>query len=289
MPGGNGNQGGSGTMNMPECDPCTMPNPPSSCDDEELFTLTTNVTPSYAGVVSPSSGQYQAGTQVTLSAQVNSTHSEGYVFSHWSGDVSGSQPTITFEIEQNTIATAEYIKVCDSSNAPEWCDNKCENTGNELVDDLSDRGMLNWAWESSNFGNLNQSERKEGFYAIFEENGIFSKQMLPFSNQTSCSFRISFGTVSIMNAFLNGAVYLLHTQPYDPGELINDTICLEVRNWDVEKLGIPEYRPGPSQMDLSAMNFMGLPLITIDTQNIYVSAVGDTLPSQAAIFTRCGY
>ena len=153
-------------MNMPECDPCTMPNPPSSCDDEELFTLTTNVTPSYAGVVSPSSGQYQAGTQVTLSAQVNSTHSEGYVFSHWSGDVSGSQPTITFEIEQNTNATAVFVEAC--------------NTGNETLDNSSFQDLKRLAEGSSNFGNLNQSERKEGFYAIFEENGIFSIPKLCF-------------------------------------------------------------------------------------------------------------
>ncbi len=33
--GGTGDHGGGGTMNMPECDECTMPNPPTHCYDDE--------------------------------------------------------------------------------------------------------------------------------------------------------------------------------------------------------------------------------------------------------------
>ncbi len=232
MPGGNGNHDGSGTMNMPECDPCTMPNPPSSCDDEEV-TLTVNITPDYAGVVTPGSGQYEVGTQVTLTAQVNPSHSEGYVFSNWTGDVSGTGPTISFQIESDTFVTAEFIKVCDSVNAPEWCENKCENTGNELVDDLSERGMLNWIWESSDVGQFNsqsdQYNRREfGMFAqVFnngENNYIRIPDDLPFALQQYVIQTNLILQISLPNSYIQSLrdtasdVVYIHTHPYYVGE-----------------------------------------------------------------------
>lgn len=105
-------------------------------------------------------------------------------------------------------------------------------------------------------------------------------ELLPYaeSGRTSCSFRIPFGTVSVREQYLENAVYLLYAHPYAPGEEIHDTAYHEAQDWDVNEYGIPRYRPGPGQGDLSHMNTMELPLITIDTENIYSSAVGDTLP-----------
>jgi len=50
----------------------------------EIYTLTINVSPSGAGSVSPSSGEYESNAQVTLTASPAS----GYFFDYWSGDVS---------------------------------------------------------------------------------------------------------------------------------------------------------------------------------------------------------
>lgn len=47
--------------------------------------------------------------------------------------------------------------------------------------------------------------------------------------------------------------------------------------------------PSPSGADIDNMNFMELPLITIDAEEIYTSAVGDSHPEQAVPYTRCGY
>ena len=68
----------------------------------ETYTLTTSVNPSGAGSVSPSGGEYDAGTEVSLSATANS----GYVFDYWSGSISGTGPniSITMDSDKNVIA-----------------------------------------------------------------------------------------------------------------------------------------------------------------------------------------
>jgi len=68
----------------------------------QTYTLTTSGNPSGAGSVSPSGGEYDAGTQVSLSATANS----GYAFDSWSGSASGTNPTttITMDADKNVIA-----------------------------------------------------------------------------------------------------------------------------------------------------------------------------------------
>jgi uncharacterized repeat protein (TIGR02543 family) len=68
----------------------------------QTYTLTTSVNPSGAGSVSPSGGEFDAGTQVSLSATANS----GYVFDYWSGDSTATGPNIqiTMDSDMNLIA-----------------------------------------------------------------------------------------------------------------------------------------------------------------------------------------
>ncbi len=68
----------------------------------ETFRLSISVSPSGSGSISPSSGTYDSGTQVTLSA----TPSLGYEFEYWSGDASDTSPitTINMDSEKNVIA-----------------------------------------------------------------------------------------------------------------------------------------------------------------------------------------
>lgn len=71
----------------------------------ETHTLTIIVSPSGAGSVSPSGGEYESGDQVTLTASPAS----GYTFDHWSGDASNPSPTIviTMDSDKNIIAYFE--------------------------------------------------------------------------------------------------------------------------------------------------------------------------------------
>jgi len=68
------------------------------------YTLSTSVSPSGTGSVSPPSGQYEEGSQATLTA----TPASGYTFDYWSGDASGSSATITITMDSNKSITAHF-------------------------------------------------------------------------------------------------------------------------------------------------------------------------------------
>src|SRR5690625_7404597 len=61
----------------------------TSCGTENtpVYQLTTATDPAEAGSVSPSGGEFDEGTSVTLQASAN----EHWVFSGWSGGLAGSQ------------------------------------------------------------------------------------------------------------------------------------------------------------------------------------------------------
>jgi hypothetical protein len=70
-----------------------------------IYSLTTNVSPSGSGSVSPPSGQYEEGTQITLTAAASSA----YQFASWSGDISGTEPTITVTMNSNKRIVANFV------------------------------------------------------------------------------------------------------------------------------------------------------------------------------------
>jgi len=70
----------------------------------QAYTLTVNVSPSGAGSISPSGGQYELGEQVTLTA----TPASGYVFDYWDGAASGSSSTVTVNMDSDKVITAHF-------------------------------------------------------------------------------------------------------------------------------------------------------------------------------------
>jgi len=83
-----------------------------------MYTLSTSISPSGAGSVSPSDGQYEEGSQVTLTA----THASGYTFDSWNGDASGSSTTITITMDSDKSLTAHF-KVLEAEPAAFSLDN----------------------------------------------------------------------------------------------------------------------------------------------------------------------
>ena len=69
------------------------------------YTLSASVSPSRAGSVSPSDGQYEEGAQVTLTA----TPASGYIFDYWDGDASGSSATTIIIIDSDKTFTAHFV------------------------------------------------------------------------------------------------------------------------------------------------------------------------------------
>jgi len=77
-----------------------------------LYTLTINISPSGAGSVSPSGGEYESGEQVTLTASPASD----YTFDYWGGSASGTTSTITITMDSDKSLTAHFEAI---STVPE--------------------------------------------------------------------------------------------------------------------------------------------------------------------------
>lgn len=77
-----------------------------STENTPIYTLTTNFNPAEAGSVSPSSGEYDEGTVVELTATPN----EGWIFNGWQGDYSGNQNPSTFMMDSDMSVTGQFIK-----------------------------------------------------------------------------------------------------------------------------------------------------------------------------------
>ncbi|SNR38382.1 InlB B-repeat-containing protein [Lutibacter flavus] len=75
-------------------------------DDPIQYKLTTHVNPPEAGSISPSSGFFEEGTEITLTA----TPSAEYNFKNWSDGITGTENPITFVFNTHKNITAEFEK-----------------------------------------------------------------------------------------------------------------------------------------------------------------------------------
>jgi len=75
------------------------------------FDLTISVSPAGAGTTDPAVGThtYEETTSVTVTAYP----AEGYVFSHWSGDASGTNPTIVVDMDDHKSITANFLEIVE--------------------------------------------------------------------------------------------------------------------------------------------------------------------------------
>jgi len=83
----------------------------------QQYSLTVNINPQGAGSVTlnPSGGVYVAGTTVTLTAVANS----GYVFSSWSGSLTGSQNPARIVMNSNKTVTANFVQQSTTTQQPQ--------------------------------------------------------------------------------------------------------------------------------------------------------------------------
>jgi len=73
-----------------------------STENTSIYTLSTNVNPSEAGSVNPSSGEYDNGTTIEIIASPK----EHWVFSGWQGDHTGNQNPASILMDSNKSITA---------------------------------------------------------------------------------------------------------------------------------------------------------------------------------------
>jgi hypothetical protein len=72
-----------------------------------VFKLTASVSPAGGGSITPGTGTFDAGANITLTA----VPAPGYRFDHWSGDVSGNMSTVSLTIDAARTVTANFIRV----------------------------------------------------------------------------------------------------------------------------------------------------------------------------------
>ena len=81
-----------------------------SCKEEpdppRLYTLTTQVTPMEGGSISPTVGEYEENTSI----EVLATPNDEYVFSGWSGTLSGASNPASLVMNGDKNITAEFVK-----------------------------------------------------------------------------------------------------------------------------------------------------------------------------------
>ena len=75
-------------------------------DDPIQFKLSTQVNPPEGGTISPSSGTFDEGEEITLKA----TPSDEYVFKNWSDDASGNENPMTAVMTDDMFVTANFEK-----------------------------------------------------------------------------------------------------------------------------------------------------------------------------------
>ncbi|PWN07632.1 InlB B-repeat-containing protein [Rhodohalobacter mucosus] len=81
-------------------------NPPETT----TYTLSTSVSPQGGGSVTPSSGTFDEGTNVSVEATAN----EGWIFDSWSGDIQSTDNPLNFSITSNTTLTANFTDISSS-------------------------------------------------------------------------------------------------------------------------------------------------------------------------------
>lgn len=77
-----------------------------STENTPVYTLSTSVNPAEAGSVSPSSGEYDGGTDV----EVTATQNEHWVFLEWQGDYTGSQNPVVITMDSDKNLTAIFVE-----------------------------------------------------------------------------------------------------------------------------------------------------------------------------------
>ena len=97
----------------PTTSPTPAPTPIPAPVAVARYTLATSASPAGAGSVSPGSGTYDTGASVSAVA----SPAPGYIFDHWSGDFSGTSPTMVLTMDSNKNVVANFVPVYSLSKS----------------------------------------------------------------------------------------------------------------------------------------------------------------------------
>lgn len=190
----------------------------------ETYTLTTSVSPSGGGSVSPSSGTYDAGTSVTLTA----TPASGYSFSHWGGDTSGTSTSVTITMNSDKDVTAYFTAV------PTY----------ELIYDYEDGEYYNYETTTTSTSTYDNMETETS------SSSVYSMQVTAVEDDEITAKYISTETI--------GPPYLETEENVDVTLAITMSKKGEMLSWEIENVAPPEYWENVEEYENSMMIYWQL-------------------------------
>ncbi len=104
-----------------------------SCSKKEIkvYELTTSASPAEGGSVSPSSGSFTSGKEVSITAKP----SGGYVFKNWSGSITGTTNPVKMTMNSDKELTAVFeMPDADNDGVPDSLDQCPDTSQGESVD-----------------------------------------------------------------------------------------------------------------------------------------------------------
>lgn len=105
----------------------------SKSDETVRYGLTTSISGSEGGNITPATGTFDSGESITITA----TPSEGYEFESWGGSVSGTTNPLKITIASNTQVTASFIQIDTDGDGVGDNDDDCADTPQgETVDEF---------------------------------------------------------------------------------------------------------------------------------------------------------
>ncbi len=181
----------------------------------QQYQLNVQVLPSNGGTVSPSSGTFQEGEQITITATPSS---ERYDFNNWSGDSSGTSNTINATMNGNKNITANFQEI-----APVYTD------GNGMIGSLGGTVRID-----------DQSSPLNGAYVIIPEGALVNDEFIEILLANDVQFYLD-ESLPIARFEPEGLQFLKDVEiglPYS--ENISDTSNLEIINYEEENERIDE-------------------------------------------------
>ena len=136
------------------------------------YTLTTNASPTSGGTVSPLTGNYASGTNVTL----NETANSGYQFTSWSGsgpgNYTGSETSPTITINGNITETANFENVYPLT---------VSSSGNGLISVDSGNYVSSFSENVPRGDYITVSANPDANYEFSNWTGTYNSTLNPFS------------------------------------------------------------------------------------------------------------
>lgn len=146
------------------------------------YNLIVNTSPDEGGSVTPSSGQYDEDSNVSVTATAN----EDWEFVEWTGDISSTDNPLSFNIQQNTSITAHFrdmrsvykidLTVSDQSNELDLAFGQVANPADldEEAPPSPPEDALHAYFERDSdefFGDFRSSSEKEVSWILFYQSG----------------------------------------------------------------------------------------------------------------------